>query len=433
MVRPNRSARVVASSCAAAIAVLIPFAVLGIIVALGVNLPYWDEWKYAHLLYLSHQGTLTFADLWHQHNEHRIFLNTVLFLALAKIGGWNVVREQCVSLAVLVATQAVLWSLIRRTVAQSYAAAAFLLVSIVLYSLGQVESLSWGFQMAWFICNLCLVLAVQLLTDDHADTRRYAAAIAVATIASFTMSQGLIVWVAGFICIVARPGRVPRAIVWSACGALVTAVVRYGIAPNANVPHAGGAAHLAALAQFVPAYLGSPLAASFGTGAATAAGTIELALLAAVLVADLRSPQRARAFAARLPWYAIAAYAIVAAMLTSFGRAAFGMHEALESRYTTVAGMLAVAVIGALATQLENAAPRARALASVVAAAVLLGVAVQSANGLRAWQNVAVSRHADVELLARGELIGNDIHWDPRQLNVLLRELRESRDGIYAR
>lgn len=419
---------------AGAAAVLVPFLILGTVLAFGVNLPYWDEWEYAHFVYLEHTGALTLADIWQPHKDHRIFFTTLVFLALERAGGWDVVREQCVSVATLVATQAALWGLVRRTVAAAYAPFALLLISLALYNISQVETLSWGAQMGWFIANLCVVLIVWLLTREDAGAWRYTVSMVIATIGSLTMSQGAIAWLAGLVCILAQRRRVPRAALWLAVGSVVVSVSRSGTHADPKLPHVAVLTHLPDFSEFVLAYLGAPLAGSFGAGAAALLGALTVAILAGLVIADMRSPDRERAFALRLPWYAIATYALVSAPLTASVRLGMGLQQALESRYTTIATLLDVAIVGALATYLGASTVPARTIsrvAAVAAAVFIAGVASQSWYGFHRWEASSVSRHADLDALARGDLVGDGLHWNPARLPALFGELRDTRTGVF--
>ena len=56
--------------------IALSFIPLSLLIALmcyyASDIPYNDEWVIAHLLEKFHEGTLTFADLFAQHNEHKI-------------------------------------------------------------------------------------------------------------------------------------------------------------------------------------------------------------------------------------------------------------------------------------------------------------------------------------------------------------------------
>src|SRR5580658_10373131 len=74
---------------------LIPFVAIA---RYGVNIPFGDEWDMAGPLFikLAH-GTLTFADIVAQHNEHRIAMTRLIVLAVGKLTHYNVKAEMFVT------------------------------------------------------------------------------------------------------------------------------------------------------------------------------------------------------------------------------------------------------------------------------------------------------------------------------------------------
>lgn len=63
---------------------LIPLLILiRYVIRYGVDIPWYDQWKFLPTLEKFFQGRLAFHDLWQQHNEHRILFPRIVFLALA--------------------------------------------------------------------------------------------------------------------------------------------------------------------------------------------------------------------------------------------------------------------------------------------------------------------------------------------------------------
>jgi hypothetical protein len=427
--------RTALQSCVGAACVIIPFLTLAAVIALSVNVPYYDEFAYQGFLYRRYLGELTLADVWrYQNSEHRIFFNTIVFWILAQWGGWDVVREQCFSVASLAATQLVLWRIVLRTIARRYVVLALLSVSFALYSLAQAENLAWGIEMVWFIPNLCLVAVVWLLTRGLPDLRSFAAAVAVATIGSLTMTQGLIIWPVGFVCMLVRREPVRRQLAWVVLGAVVIGIVRTGIRPVASVPHVPLAAHIGDFALFVFAYLGAPLAGSYGVQASAFCGALALLALAALVVLDLRAADRSTVIAQRLPWYAIAFYVLIAAIVTAYGRVGYGVTQAVAGHYITLQALFSVGLLGALASRFGTATSWKKAAIGTAAGVITLCVVQQSAVGWSTWQAISERRQADFAAIVQGDVLGADDLWpDPRLLHELLLEMQNSRTGIFRR
>jgi len=102
---PNRSVQ----RFLAIIAAFGIFVLAVIVLKRAVDLPYWDEWDWAVLVYASHHHSLTFAKLWEPHNEHRILVANLLTRGLDRFGGWSPIREQLIALALLALTQLGVW------------------------------------------------------------------------------------------------------------------------------------------------------------------------------------------------------------------------------------------------------------------------------------------------------------------------------------
>src|SRR5438128_414906 len=82
----------------------------------------------------SRAGTLRFADLWAQHNEHRLLLPNLVMLALAQLTQWDTRATIVASFVVSLATLGVLGLIIRSTLGRSAPAIAgwvFLGVSLM--------------------------------------------------------------------------------------------------------------------------------------------------------------------------------------------------------------------------------------------------------------------------------------------------------------
>jgi len=403
---------------------------LAIVLRRAVEIPYWDEWEWTDLVYAARTHTLTFDQLWMPHNEHRILIPNLIMLALDRLGGWGVVREQIVSLVILALTQLVIWTLIRRTVHAARAGWCFLAVSVVLLGLAQYENLQWGFQMAWFLCDLGLVVAIWALTRPHRTARDVVIAVLAATVASLSSSQGLVVWPAGLLAIFLVPRRViPTAAGWLTVAGLVIAVVRSG-SPGEGGPGHVGLTHLGLLAHYAAIYLGAPVRASFGLDQTTIAGCVLLVWFGVLAVAAARAPLALRVRLA--PWLAIAVYPVLCALVTATGRAGFGLGQGASSRYTSIGALAWVALIAATFI----AVPRGRRLvfAAIPAALVVAASAQQSIFGNTMWHLHTVQMR-----LARADLAAGDrsglplIYPDEIRVTILLRELAAVQDGIFTR
>jgi hypothetical protein len=187
----------------------------------GVNVIYADQWDDVALIGHAFSGTLHASTLWSQHYENRIFFPNLIVLALAYTTHFNVVTEEYLSALMLFGGAAlVIFAHKRRSPERRwiwYCSVAFLM-----FSLAQAVNALWGFQMAWYLVLLMVVLALFLLDQEPQHWPVFGGAIAAAVIASFSSVQGLLVWPAGLLLIYLRrrPGHLAFAWIGSAVLAL---------------------------------------------------------------------------------------------------------------------------------------------------------------------------------------------------------------------
>src|SRR5438477_7239351 len=97
---------------------VLPIAVIvRLISEYAVNVPYGDEWSLLPLFAKWHDHQLTFANLFRQHNEHRIFFPKLIYLTCARWTHWNVRSEMFFSVLLCCVTSAGIYFLIQRTIA----------------------------------------------------------------------------------------------------------------------------------------------------------------------------------------------------------------------------------------------------------------------------------------------------------------------------
>jgi hypothetical protein len=82
---------------ALAAAGLPPLVIARLIWSRGVNVPYGDEWSLVPLVLHLHGGTLSWAEMWAPHNEHRIAAVRLLVITLLPFDGFNLVTSMFVA------------------------------------------------------------------------------------------------------------------------------------------------------------------------------------------------------------------------------------------------------------------------------------------------------------------------------------------------
>lgn len=347
-----------------------------------VNVPSsWDEWDaWVPLVIAMRNGTLRFADLWALHNEHRMLTSNLIMLGLAKVNGWNMLRETMTSLAIVVSTQAMLLSLFVRSVSARLLGAAFLLATACLYNLMAFENWLTGFQTAWFLVNFAATAVTVLLWLWPRSWVCYALAILTAFGASFAMSSGLMVWPLGLSVLLLRATPASRRDLGLWVASAVVAFVLYFHGYQTPGYHPSLLKELSdplGLTAYLLAYFGSPFTTWMTTARvpyAAAAGAIGLLTYAFLLVLYAKDRSRDPLSADRqTPWVALAGFAFMVGLLTMIGRSGFGAEQSLTSRYVSNSSFLWIGIIGLTAVRLGNIQrARTRLIAWLFATAAFL-------------------------------------------------------------
>ncbi len=327
-----------------AAACALPILLFYLLLKFAVNSPQWDEWAVALLVIKLDTHSLVFGDLWAQHNEHRMLVPYSIMLLLAH-GGWNIIREVLFSLFLVVLTQILLYSLVVRTIPQMTCALAFLIGSLFLYGMVQYENWLWGFQIAWFLTALLLFVTVWLLFAYPLSTLAFWLALLACVAASFTMASGLNLWIVGLVLLVGnRLSRVrQKIIVWLLASVVTTVIYFFNWSPAGLQSHPTFMlTHPVEFLAYLFAYFGSPLAAWGGLTASVILGVCGLLLFGYFASVQLTDPTHGL----KNPWLAVGLFSILCALMTDVGRLAFGIDQALASRYTTFSDLLWVSIIG---------------------------------------------------------------------------------------
>jgi len=420
---------------AVAIAIVVPIAFAIAIVTTGVDVPYWDEWEWADLIYRAHMGTLQFADVWAQHNEHRLLFPQLIVLALDKLGGWSQVREQLVSLVFLIVTELAVLGIIRRTIHGAAGAVATIMSCLFLFGLWQSENFSWGFQIAWFLCNACVVGVVALLARPNRQAIDIMGAIALGVIASYSSSQGLVSWAVGAVAIVLVPITVSRTLIVWLCAAAATEVVYRVGAVARTAGHMSLVHHPLDALRYVLAYFGSPLEGLSGPDRSALFGLLVVGVVLASFIADVVRSNRLLHLVRRAPWYALAIYPIACAIATAYGRGEYGVAQALASRYTSISGLLWIAAIAIGCTYVARMPAlswRTRGFAAAIAMIVVFAARSEYV-GSTAWQAADERSVAARAAFARSDASYlPTMYPDPAREKMLIDELRRIHDGVFA-
>jgi len=169
-------------------------------------LPQMDHWEEIRWLKNYYAGQWHFADLWRQHNEHRIFFPRLFILAdLFLFKGRSVFL--LVSMLVLqTAHCAIFWRQVKidKTLGPGAKLFIWCLFPLLFFSAAQLENFTAGFQVCFVLVFVAGTVSIASLLKfvalwrgsglSRRDYGWFAISIAAAIVASYSLSSGIGIW-----------------------------------------------------------------------------------------------------------------------------------------------------------------------------------------------------------------------------------------------
>ncbi len=339
--RMNRPVRVVLQ---AAVLVGPAAVVLCLVLRYGVNVPSWDQWTLVDPMVRLDLGSIPWADIIGQHNEHRMVFPKLLMLSLALLTRWNIVAELLAGVLLTGCSLLILLALLRpilRETSQAGAVWASFVIAATSFSLGQWENWLWGWQLQWFLGVTAAVSTVALATRSLASRRPWpwiAGAAAAAIVCQYSIASGVAVWVSGALILAFHPRRGRVLVIWLAIGVFTTTLYFIGYVRPLHHPSPLAALnHPLALLIYVGNYLSGPLGRDTALGLGAGMAFAGLAAFTAICYRGKLDLV--------IPWIALGAFAGATALLTAVGRVGMGTEQGFASRYATVGLLLTIALV----------------------------------------------------------------------------------------
>lgn len=366
------------------LALLVPAAAyLAFVIRYAVNAVVLDQWQIVALGRAVSRGQLTLSALWTPHNENRMLFSYLVMLAANFADRFNVAADVVISAVLLVVATGLLAWLVARTSSRAWLAAVP--AAFVVLSPNQFATSLSGFAVALYMVLVCLVGSLALLYASERRTWTHWPALLLAVVGSYSSAQGLGIWAAGLVFLLARGQRGPRLWVW--LGAAVATAVVYvfglpgsaaGSAPTWVLSHPGQG--LAFLALLVGSAIPPAARLNLNATALAAIGGVILAVSLGML---------ASAGAGRVAWrrmslpLALISFGLAVDVLVAVGRADLGFTYAASPRYIWVnLWLLAGVWIGAVELIRRPALKPAQAVVAVVGVLVLTQVVLGYRAGL---------------------------------------------------
>lgn len=370
----------------------------------GLAFPYWDEILIAPLIEKARTGQLSFIDLWAQHNEHRPLFPRLVMLLLALPTRWNVAWILAANVVCGVGVFLLLAFLALRPPGCAVQRRSWWLLpvfSFLVFSWAQMENWIWGLELTVLLCTLAVVSATVLL--PYKNWRCFAAATAMAVVASYSFANGLLVWFAALPVLCITPGlrreqKWLRIMLWATAAFLT--IESYFVAyqkPGVSPPFSAVLKSPLSYLGYVVLYLGNPVVGIFSTPPWHGGpphpfgwghflpGVAGILVFGATVLWLFRS--RKDSLHRLAAWLSLAAFAVLSALATGVGRVGFGIAEGLNSRYMTTGALFWCALFAILAMGLDRRRlPPWTALAAAVA---LLALQASVVYHSRPWEENA--------------------------------------------
>jgi len=373
-----------------------------------VPVPFWDEWDTPGAQIASYyRGTLNFAQLFSQHNEHRLFFPRLVWLPMAILAGWDVRHEMVLTFLFVCLACVGLYQLLRSSDG-SEGGRLFLfgLINLLLFSPRQYETFLTGAQGQTFVPTFALLLALLVNLSLISLPAKTIVNAALALVSTYSFGNGMLLWLLAFplhtrSAADLSPGASRTRILSRTAYVLAAAVcvASYFISyrhPPLSPPVISPIAQLPAIARFVVVWIGS----LFDVGAPAICGTVLLLLFVGLTTAALLQIRRSGLWRPHYPWLILGSYTLISGVVAAIARLGFAYSMAGDARYTAFSVFFYIAVIGlgfSVYGQAEKRplAARAALSAAIVTLAVILtcwGITFQKERRLlriftHAWEH----------------------------------------------
>ncbi len=386
----------------------------------GVNAIWDDQWH--DIQVIAHPSV---GNLWAQYYEARIFFPNLIVVLLAHTTSFNIVDEEYLS-GIMLVVAAGLFILAHKRRSRSTPWIYYCPVVIVMLSFVQAGNALYGFQMGWCLVMVALAVALFALDRPTLSWWMLAGAIAAAAVASFSLVQGLLIWIVGLVLLYSR--RRSRALV---VGWIASAIVTGGIfayhydSATTGTNNSYALSHPIAAIQFFFSAIGDVVGVQLPfvgrNDGVLALGIVIVAVGIWVVITGIR-PQNE---SGGVIGVALVCFGLLFAATITAGRASYGLYAAGVSRYTTFDLLILVGCYMAMLDRPPMLVTSARwHHTSLVAGRVILAVALflvltlGTRNGLaeaRSWHKtltVAAEVTANIDK-APDSLVESTLYPDP--------------------
>lgn len=376
----------------------------------GVNVPFWDEWGFVPLIDKFYNNTLSFNDLFAQNNEHReLFARVIMFVSMY-FTHYDTVAEMYISCGIISLTLLILFILYKQGFGLSLASLiGFIPVSWLLFDFRQFDNILMGWTIHIYLAVFGLVLAIFSLKNTKKIDGMFILAILGGIISSFSFLTGLVVWPLGFLLIfVSKANKVLLGALWGLAGIATSFLyfhnwVKPGQTPSILYSLENPLNAIAYMFIYVGSFFGMHIHNDLHIGGATIPGAQLLSLFVLVsffsgvlivlaIIISIGLIIKNGLLEETSEWIALIAFSFASAIITTIGRAGFGLDQALASRYVTLS-LLAIIGLYLIALKLNSIKNKNyKLLYKAILCFIVLGLVFGYSSGTIAGEKISESR-----------------------------------------
>ena len=318
-----------------------------------VPLPFWDEWVTPASQFESwYRGTLTWREMFSQHNESRNFFPRLLYFLLQHFGGWDVRKEMRVVFIGVCALCLLLLLLLRRTPGSTRFSTliAWSLMTFVCFAPVQVQNFLYGIEIETFFPGFAVLLVAAINLSGLSFRAKTLLNITLAFVATYTFANGMLLWALAWPLPWATErrrwqGHAPWLAFYLLAAALSVGAyfINYYRPPH-HPPFTSIGGRIVDLAHYVILWSGNYFAGQLA--GPFVLGIIVLGLLLAAVSYSLWTIWKKHDWQTFYPWLLLAVFAGITVGITALGRLGFGVQQALDNRYVAFSRFLYIALFG---------------------------------------------------------------------------------------
>lgn len=348
----------------------------------GVNVLFMDEWEMVPLVEKHIDGTITFTDLFAQHNEHMPLFPRIVMLGIIELTKFNSVDEMYFSWILSVLAFALIIKMYMYGKYSNFSISSLLLflpVSSLFFTPRQYENILWGWEIEWYMVVLGVIVSVYFLNKADKVDYNFLIALISGIVASFSTMNGLLVWVLGVVIIIAKnENKKILLITWGVIGSCIYLLYFWNWVHPSYHPKIGFD-----ISYFL-ANIGSPLVWDITDSINAGALLLVIYIITLSLLVVYNKTKE------NIVWISFVLFSLLTSIMLTFGRSGFGVEQAISSRYTTctLLGIIGIYIILSKTLVTEHKQYPFQYISAIIAIVLIVGAnSINYTKGIEIEEN----------------------------------------------